>query len=130
MKKSLTLIEVIVGAIILALAFGGVFAAFTGARSYATYSNERIVAANLARRALEDLYENVSADTWDTGDLRVDGAARGVPDYSIDDQTYGPANEYMVTNVAGQQYRSVQVDINYTSGAGTMGGLGGGSGEL
>jgi len=120
-----------VGAVILALAFGGVLAAFLGARSYVTYSNERIVAVNLARRALEDLYEHVSADTWDSGPLR-NGNVGGEPDYAIDGQDYGgsPPNAFRVTNVPGHQYREVQVDINYTSSAGSIGGVGGGSGSL
>lgn len=131
LHKSLTLVEILVASVILALAFGGVFAAFTAARSYATYSNERVVASNLARQVLEDLYDAVSADTWDSGDLQS-GVNRTLPAYSIDNQNYGdnPANAYRVNDVAGHQYRSVEVDVSYTSSAGSMATGGGTGGEL
>ena len=63
-KKSMTLMEVIVGAIILALVFGGLIAALTGARSYVKRADKRLVSVNLIRAAFDELYPAVRADTW------------------------------------------------------------------
>lgn len=130
MKKAVSLTEVIVGAVILALAFGGVLAAFVGARSYITYSNERIVAVNLGRRVLDDLYDQVSADTWNnaTGLLNPGSSPVSQDNYTIGEQKYGP-NSYVVTNVPGHDYRQVQVDISYIPKAGSMGSGGGNVGN-
>jgi type II secretory pathway pseudopilin PulG len=127
MKQSVTIVEVLVASVILALAFGGLFAAFIGARSYTTSINERIIASNLARRALENLYDSVSADTWESGDLSI-ANDNPLPEYNIDGQPYGdPAapSSYDVTNVGTHDYRQVTVDIGYVTSAGGGGGTGG-----
>jgi Tfp pilus assembly protein PilV len=106
-----TLMEVLIGAIILAASFGGIVAAFTAARSYVSRSNKRLVAANLARSYLNQLYNDVSADIWNStacslypgnynlGSVTIDGI-----DYSI---------TYNVTNVTGYDYRQVVFNVTY-----------------
>ena len=65
MKKSFTLMEVVVGAIILALVFGGLIAALVGARSYVKRADKRLISVNLIRKSFDELYPEVRADTWD-----------------------------------------------------------------
>jgi Tfp pilus assembly protein PilV len=119
-RKSFSLVEVIVAAVILSLAFGGLFAAFIAARSYSTYSTERTIAANLARRALEDLYDGVSADNWDTGILRTGANPHQDDEYDIGGQLYGDNNSsfWDVNPVPGHQYRQVDMEVGYTTSSG------------
>ncbi len=116
-RKGLSLVEIIVATVILTLAFGGLFAAFIGIRRYTTNINGRIIAANLARQALEGLYDGVSADTWDTGDLSV-GNDKGLPEYRIDRKPYGeggaPSSWDVTQDTANNRdYRQVNIDIGY-----------------
>ena len=127
-KKSVSLVEVIVAAVILSMAFGGLFASFIAARSYRTYSNERTIAANLARRGLEDLYDGVSADTWDdlNSTLRP-GVTRNDGTHTVGGLGYNSG--WTISTVGSHQYRSVAMDIQYTnqSQGSTIGGNGGGN---
>jgi Tfp pilus assembly protein PilE len=66
MKKTVTLMEVIVGAIILAIIFGGLIVTFISVRNYVNRANMRLVAANLARSRLNELNNYVREDTWNT----------------------------------------------------------------
>ncbi len=116
-RKSFTILEVIVGTLLLAIAFGGVFTAFVAARAYVTRANERVVAANLARRALEDLYDHVSADTWNTGALRSPQTDTPEPDYTIDANAYDN-NTYDVSAVGTHDYRQVDMSVDYTAATG------------
>ena len=117
-----SLIEVIVGTIILAVAFGGLFAAFIGTRAYVGRANQRLVAINIARRALEDLFEHVREDNWDTAGNPLQAGRNdvGEPNYAIDGMNYN-GNDYDVLAVAGHDYRQVNMDVDY-------GGAGGGGG--
>ena len=51
-RKSVTLIEVIVGAIILASVFAGLIGAFFSVRRYISHDNNRLISANLIIRSL------------------------------------------------------------------------------
>lgn len=125
-KKSVTLTETLVGSVILALVFGGLMASFLAARKYVARANTRLVAANLGRSVLNELYSAVRADTWDdpsiaNNPLSPQGAAasgntnwrsHSVDDHTIDGVIYAN-NEYEVRRVTGQDYRQVRVSINY-----------------
>jgi len=112
LKKAVTLTEVIAGAIILAIAFGGLLATFVAVRKYVKRANKRLIAANLATQQLDDLYRAVREDTWDdpAGALRDAGGPIPLSDFDIDQQNY-QGNEYTVTTVG--DYRRVSVTINY-----------------
>ena len=58
-KKAVTLTEILVGAVILAVTCGGVLAAFAGARTYVARADRRLAAANLARAQLNAFYVDV-----------------------------------------------------------------------
>ncbi len=61
-KKFVTLIEVIVGSVIVATIFGGLFSFFLAAREYIHHSNKRVY---IARSISDDLNGKVRQDTWD-----------------------------------------------------------------
>jgi type II secretory pathway pseudopilin PulG len=112
MKRAFTLTEILIGAIILAASFGGVVAAFTAAREYVSRSNRRLVAANLVRSQLDQLYNAVNGATWDNssicplypGNYTVGTVTIGGVDYNM---------TYNVTNVTGHQYRQVVFNVTY-----------------
>tara|TARA_Y100000031_G_C8015592_1_gene290117 strand:+ start:43 stop:390 length:348 start_codon:yes stop_codon:yes gene_type:complete len=109
-KKSLTLIEIIVGAVILALVFGGLVASFVAVRRYVNRADIRLAASNLGRGVLDSLYSHVHAN-WDTdGDL-IPGDHAGALDTTIDGRRY--TGNYISANVTGFDYRQVTVNVNY-----------------
>ena len=110
MRKTITLVEVITGAIILALTFAGLLSAFISVRKYVNRANKRVIAANLIVQQLNDLYRAVRADTWDSGDLGLGGPIP-MDDYTIDNYIY-QNNEYTVSATPGD-YRRVSVTVNY-----------------
>ncbi len=111
MRKGVTLTEVIVGAIILAITFAGLLATFVTVRKYVKRANKRLIATDLASQTLNDLYRAVRNDTWDSGALQP--GSSNIGSYTIDGQSYQgtPANQYSVTTVG--DYRRVSVTINY-----------------
>jgi len=118
MKKSISLTEVIVGAVILAGTFAALFATFVGVRRYVKRANKRLITVNLEKRVFGDLYRYVRQDTWDTGGLKLTlGVPVDLPDYSIDNIIYQRSspdqNRYEVNPAAGMDYRKVTVTINY-----------------
>ena len=64
-----TLMEVVVGTLIISLVFGGLIATFLGVKRYVSRATRRVVTTNLDRQTLNSLYKDVRADTWDAGAL-------------------------------------------------------------
>lgn len=131
-KKSFTLMEIVVGLIILATVFGGLTATFVGVKRYVARATRRLTAANLGRQVVNALASQVRADTWNAagsslavGSHKCDAAAGPVVTQVHDAETvsvfvYGAAdgnasnpNNYVVSNVAGRQYRQVDVNVQY-----------------
>jgi len=111
-RKGVTLTEVIVGAVILSVAFGGLLATFVAVRKYVNRANKRLIAVNLVTHQLESLYRAVSADTWDSGVLQT--GSTNLNSYTIDGLVYQDAaapNSYSVATVG--DHRQVSVTINY-----------------
>ena len=113
MRKTVTLVEVIAGAIILALTFIGLLSIFINVRRYVTRANKRIIATNLVVCQLNSLYPAVREDTWDDIDGVLKGATRPMPAYTIDNHVYRD-NEYTVVELTPTyDYRRVSVSVNY-----------------
>ncbi len=115
-KKSLTLTEIIIGTVILALVFGGLIASFIAVRRYVNRANARLVAANLGRSIFNNLYDDVHADWDNTGDLVVGSHAAGTAavanlPVTIEGRQY--TGSYDVTSIANHDYRQVTVEIEY-----------------
>jgi len=112
-KKSVTLMEVIVGAVILALTFGSLLAAFVATRRYVARAGSRLTSANLAKGVINDLHDEVKADTWGVGGTKFDpNISHPETDVEIEDIIY--QCDYDVSAVEGQDYREVEVTISYT----------------
>jgi len=113
MRKGVSLVEVVVGAIILAIVFGGLLATFVGVRRYVRRANRRLIVVDLISQTMSDLYRAVREDTWNTGTLQA--GSTNIGGYTIDSQVYqdgGSPNSYTVANT-GADYRRVDVTINY-----------------
>ncbi len=118
MKKTLTLTEVLVSAVILAVVFAGLLATFIGVRRYTKRANKRLVATNLVTYQFSNLYREVRANDWNqaTNDLRVD--TTNMLDYEIDYFDYGTdANStYTVDNhpdATVTDLRKVTIKMDY-----------------
>jgi len=66
-RKGVTLVEVVVSSLILAIAFGGLLSTFVAVRKYITRANKRLIASDLVSQTLNDLYRAVRSDEWDVG---------------------------------------------------------------
>ncbi len=121
-KKSVTLTEILVGAVILALVFGGLLASFLATRGYVTRANKRLISSNFVRRTFDNLYNTVRADHWDAAGtpLYASGTAWQNHNFNevnldlstgIDNIQY--SGSYQVRKVPGQDYREIKVILNY-----------------
>ena len=123
-RKSVSLTEILVGAVILALVFGGLLASFLAARGYVTRANKRLVVGNFIRRAFSSLYNAVRADKWEDA-----GSAIYAADVNWRDHNFNEVNldlssaldsvvyqgDYQVRNVAGRDYREARINLQYPS---------------
>jgi len=129
-KKAFTLVEILVGIVILSIVFAGLLAAFTAARKYVLRANRRLVTANLSRSVLERLYKEVREDYWSGGTYPVPGqyplriatgltfdgltpAINSAIIADIEGENY--TGNYDVGAVAGQDYREVAVTVTATA---------------
>ncbi|MCD6583789.1 MAG: type II secretion system protein [Candidatus Omnitrophica bacterium] len=109
MKKFFTLTEVLVGAVILSLILAGLISAFVAAKKYISHSNKRLIAFNLARGKLNELYQAVREDTWGSGDLSV--GTHTLAGVTIEGVNY--TGSYTVIPKRGREYRQVVITIQY-----------------
>lgn len=121
-KLAFSLMEVVVGAMIIAAVFGGLAAIFVNVRRYVSHANRRLVAANLGRQELNRLYEEVRADTWYNTNTTLPLSPNHTEIFAgtnIDNSDY--TGNYTVSNVtytagavtANREYRQVTTRINY-----------------
>jgi len=66
-----TLVEIVIATVILAIAVLGVMSAFISGTKLVAASKYRLQAINYAQQILENLRQEVRADTWDSGNLRL-----------------------------------------------------------
>ncbi len=122
MKKSATLVELLVAAVIISLVLAAVLATFLTVKAYVYRANKRTVSTNLSRSNAYPLAKSVSAD-WDDAAHELSTGTKSIQSYSIDNTDYGDAanpNQYQVdattrTDSGGNvlDYREVDITINY-----------------
>jgi len=113
-KKSFSFAEVLVGIGIIAIVFGGLLASFVFARNIMQRSSKRLIAMNLARSVLNELYKEVRADTWDVNGEAFDPNTdpHSVSNCTIDTINY--TTQYQVNAyTAPIGYRKVTVTVGY-----------------
>jgi len=119
-RKSFTLLEVLVSAMIVAIVFAGIVGTIVAARRYILHATHRLTAVNLGRRTLENLTNAVRQDTWNSGLLAL-GAHNdifGAGGVFIDRDSYGAS--YTVNEVdtdgdavTDSQFRQVTINLTY-----------------
>lgn len=115
-KKGFSLIEVLIGALIIAIALGGLLSVFVGSRKYIHQSQKRLSALNLGRDILDQLRGTVRASDWNAATpLAVGSHTYGKTpklekvDYTI---TYEVSNAPAINNFSSGN-RKVKVKIQY-----------------
>lgn len=98
------MVEVIVTATIFSMAFLGVYMSMTTMHSKGTVSTEKLKAAYAAKGFLDDLRQQVRADTWNTGNLVPGTYNTTVNGYTV---------SYTVSDVSGLGLRQVDLAITY-----------------
>ncbi len=94
-KKSLSFLEILVSALILALTLSALLTTFVSVRKSIARSNERLGAFNLARRKLENLYRYVNASVWDQSGKEL-------------------SSNFSQTSTTVNLYPNISYSINYT----------------
>jgi len=98
------MVEIVVTSIIFSMAFIGVYLTMSSMHSKGTVSTDKLKAAYAAKGFLDDLRQQVRADTWDSGYLVPGTYNTTVNGYSV---------SYTVSDVAGLNLRQVNLSITY-----------------
>lgn len=109
--KSAILTEVIIGAVILAVVFGGVISVLVSVRQHIGRSNRRMAAVNILRSGLSFLDFYVRNDTIDTEWLA--SGFHQFNDTTLDGLVYTSNYTVNITPEAGCEYRQVTATVVY-----------------
>ena len=121
--RGLTLLELLVSAVILALTLMGMANIFLGGRRWLLHARSRMTGGELGRVFLEPLQMQVRQDTWDTPANGLSLGERVCPDaHDPNCPSAGEATlhgipynaRYNIGSVAGTDLRRVQVTIRWT----------------
>lgn len=108
-KKALSLVEVLVSVMILALIMGGMANVFMTGKRFIFHSRARMAGGELGKFFLDPLQMDVRGDTWGNNCL---SAATGCPlAQTLSGIIYTPVYEF--SNVAGTSLRRVKVTISW-----------------
>ena len=110
-KKSLTFLEILVSALLVAIALAGILASFVSVRKAVLRGDKRLAAFNIARGILEDLYKEVREDTWNTGRLSDGHTESGKISLPPENITYKWG--YRVNSRKSHDYRRVEVWVRF-----------------
>lgn len=125
MKKTFSLVEVIVGVSVLAALFVGLLATFVGSKRYIIRAHKRLAAVKLAEQVLNGLYTFVREDTWDrnnnelrlhTTPITYSNIQTNYKDIVFTDTyslTYTVSQPQPVSQQPPPQYRQVDINLGY-----------------
>lgn len=119
-KKGMTLVEVIVSAVILALTVGGLLYIFTTEKGAVAISGRNIQALDFAQQTMEELKNAVRADTWGEASepLTLQGWTTYQPLSGAFGTKFSGQRRYKVEQVTGIDpdtgYREVTVEVDWT----------------
>lgn len=110
-RKALTLIEIVVSVLILALMTAGMASLFISGKRWVLHSRSSIAAAELSKYFLEPLQMQVNQSTWNTSCVGANICTSSTQ--TVDNINYTAT--YNSSNVTGvPTLRRVQVTINWT----------------
>ncbi|GAG34459.1 unnamed protein product [marine sediment metagenome] len=122
-NRGLTLIEVIISALILSIAVGGILLVFTTEKGVVSHTGRRVQAMDFTRQTLEQLKNAVGADTWPAaGDLssgthNSEGFLTLPGDFGPGGRFAGAGRSYTVNDVLDSGdiiYKSVTVTVDWS----------------
>ena len=111
-KKALTLLEIIVSVIILALVVTGLANVFVAGKRYIQHSKMRMSGGELGKHFLDPLQNDVNASTWNTTS-RLGTASAAPTSATIDGKQYG-ASYVISNNSPATNLNKVTVTVNWT----------------
>lgn len=109
-RKALTLIEILVAALILAIVMAGLVNVYIASRRYVIHARLRMTGGELGRSFLEPLRMEVRQDSW--GSNCLSNSAGCPSSETIDNIGYN--STYNINDVAGTNLRRVTVSIAWT----------------
>lgn len=108
-KKGLTLLEILISTLILAITMTGLGNLFFSAKRYILHSRSRMTAGELGKYFLDPLQMDIRQDKWGSNCL---SAATGCPAaQTLNKITYTPA--YDISDVSGTTLRKAKVTISW-----------------
>lgn len=111
MRKSASLTEVIIGAVILATVFTGLIAVVVSSRKFISRASRRLTSANLIRASISDLYYQVRNDTLATGALS--SGVHNISNFTIDNVVYTRNYTVNASVESGYDYRKVDMTASF-----------------
>ena len=112
LRNGFTIIEVVVAALIFAIATAGIFATVSSLSKPAQESTEEVTAAFLGKRILEDLRTSVDATTWSLNSSFLSVGTHTLNSMNIDGIVY--TGNYIVTaDPSGTASRQVTLNLNW-----------------
>ena len=108
-KTGVSLVEVVISAVILAVALAALLASFVSVRKFVNRAERRLTGATLARDRFSSLTSAVNAATWNSGNL---AGGNVVSDAVVGSDGTNYGRSYIVSNVAGSDYRQVNMTVN------------------
>jgi prepilin-type N-terminal cleavage/methylation domain-containing protein len=97
-KTGLSLVEILIAMLILAIAAAGLFSSFVAANRFVSRSKRRMAAINFSRQISEELYKKVQADTWNISANNLLACPDKEPNGIINNNDY-PCAKYNVPNL-------------------------------
>jgi prepilin-type N-terminal cleavage/methylation domain-containing protein len=112
-NSGFTLVEVVISTVIFTIVAAGLYASVSTLRKPAMDTTKKINASFVGKQILEELRNDVSADTWNNGGPLVpSGTPYVLPDVTVGGITYHP--QYIVENDPdGSPARKVTLTITW-----------------
>lgn len=111
-KEGFTITEVVVAALIFAIATAGILATASSMRKPAIESSEDVVAAFLAKRILDDLRSQLDSTTWDQVGGNFIVGSHALAPVTIGSKTYTPTYN-IITDPQGTLARKINLTITW-----------------
>ena len=108
-KKALTLVEIIVSVVILALVITGLANVFVAGKRYIQHSRMRMAGGELGKEFLDPLQAYVRQDTWDGGANFINVDAVSKAGATVDD--YVSSYDIKALDLPAANIRKVKVTI-------------------
>ncbi len=100
-----SIVEVVITAVIFSIAAIGIFASISTLRPDSIAVRKKLQALKIGQQVINELYNDIDATTWDTGNLKTGVTHTQTIDvYSV---------SYTLTDVAGMDCRELNLTVNY-----------------